>query len=532
VFSSFHRQDQAWAAAQSMGRLYNSEEGPKSVLSSDLKDATNAQQFELTKVMLKEFLVGFGVPITPYVELVLGLIGPRLVLFHDYESVVTTTGIMMGEAIAKPSLTLLNLCIEELAFLRYTDSTDLLTSNWAAPSRYWRFVHIGGDDHILYGPVDYLRSVTKLHQSVGSIISEEKHSISNVMVKYCERVLNIGNLQYRKAFDFNQQDKSIIVDNIKVRLLERGLSTMQKKDNKNTAIGKSGQLVKSLEWLVKDDIHWSEDKVVSIRDLFIARMGPLLPSRNTHPRAFAAIMLPMSVGGFGLGLKSEIDGLVNQLPDPHKWLLCKMHMGHSVAKDLRKFRKLNTTLSVRGIKSIKELEEKIISQFEDYPQMVNAQSRKDALAPFWDSSGRNPRKAEELAAEAGILSFSEFAKRATRGNLFQTLLLETEKISQFGTRTFVQAYHKLWGECEEDGLNVYRHFELPTTNILKLIDQSIGQQWFFDINQETAADIGPYCEVGDPDEIFDFIDTTYIKKYTMGFPNLVVGKSFIGLATM
>jgi hypothetical protein len=515
-----------------MGALYNElDEEPKSVLSSDLKDATNAQQFELTKVMIKGFMRGYGIQYSPYVELVVETIGPRLVLFHDYDSVVSSTGIMMGEAIAKPSLTLLNLCIEELSFLKYTGKTNLLTSHYGAPSRYWRFCHIGGDDHIMYGPPDYLRSVTRLHESVGSIISEEKHSISNVMVKYCERVLNIGNLQHRKAFNSSDQSKSIIVDNIKVRLLERGQSTMQKKDNKNAAIGKSSQLVRSLEWLVKDDVHWSEDKVISIRDLFISRMGPLLPSRSTHPKAFAATMLPQVIGGFGLGLSSELDGLVGKLPDPHQWLLTKMSMNHSVVKDLRMFRKLNTTLSVRGIKSIKQLEDTIIGQFEDYPNMVNAKTRKDALAPFWVLAGGNPRKAEELAAEAGILSFSEFAKRATRGNLFQTLLLDTEKVSQFGTRTFVEAYQKLWGQCEDAGLNVYRHFDLPKSNIKSIIDNNVGQQWFFDINQETAADIGPYCEVGDPDEIFDFVETTYIEKYTKGFPNLTIGKRFIGVDT-
>jgi hypothetical protein len=315
---------------------------------------------------------------------------------------------------------------------------------------------------------------------------------------------------------------------VKVRLLERGISTLQKKDNKNAAIGKASTLVKTLDWLSCDNIHWSYDKVISIRDLFVERMGPLLPSRNTHYRAFMATMLPQSVGGFGLGLSRELDGIVDRLPDPHKWLLTKMSRGHDCIKELRIFRKLNTTLSVRGIKSIRELEEKIIGQFEDYPNMVNAKERREALAPFRDLADGNPRKMEELAANAGILSFSEFAKRATRGNLFQTLLMGTEEITQFGTRTYVETYKKVWSQCEEVGLDVYRHLDLPRTNISKIISENIGKQWFFDINQETATDIGPYCEVGDPDEIYMFVDTTYIKKYTEGFPNLVVGKSLIG----
>jgi hypothetical protein len=119
VFSSFHRQDQAWEAVKGLCRSERPYLAPgEAVLSSDLKDATNAQQWELTKSILKGFIQGYKLSFrSSYVDLVLGTIGPRLVLLSDNTSVLTTVGIMMGEAIAKPSLTLLNRSIEEAAFI-------------------------------------------------------------------------------------------------------------------------------------------------------------------------------------------------------------------------------------------------------------------------------------------------------------------------------------------------------------------------------------------------------------------------------
>jgi len=291
VFSSFHRQDQTWEAVKGMCLKKQLSLPPgHAVLSSDLKDATNAQQWSITKAMLQGFIRGFGLSFSDsYVELVLGTIGPRLVLFPDDTSVLSKVGIMMGEAIAKPSLTLLNLSIEELAFLDHTNGLDLLSTSDPAPYRDWRYLHIGGDDHLAMGPIPYLNLITDYHLRAGSHISPGQHGYSRICVKYTERLVNLQNLQYKQPFNREDYSRSIIVDSVKVRLLERGQSTMLKKDNKNVAIGKSEQLGGCLQWLPTDNRFWTYTKKASIRALFVERMGSLLPRQSVNPRAFAAI---------------------------------------------------------------------------------------------------------------------------------------------------------------------------------------------------------------------------------------------------
>jgi len=172
------------------------------VLSSDLKDATNAQQWELTKSILRAYIEGAKLSFRPdYVDLVLNTIGQRLVLFPDETSVLSKVGIMMGEAIAKPSLTLLNLSIEELSFLEHCGAEEMLSSNDPAPYRDWRFLHIGGDDHLAKGPISYLNQITHNHGLAGSHISPGQHGYSRRCVKYTERLLNLENLKYKQPFN-------------------------------------------------------------------------------------------------------------------------------------------------------------------------------------------------------------------------------------------------------------------------------------------------------------------------------------------
>jgi hypothetical protein len=529
VFSSFHRQDQAWEAVKGLVKIKDiSLNRTQYVLSSDLKDATNAQQWDVTKVMLQSFINGYGLSFRPeYVDLVLGLIGPRLVLFKDNSHVVTKTGIMMGESIAKPSLTLLNLAVEELAFLKHCRAPGLLMTDDPAPNRDWRYCHIGGDDHLVKGPAGYLNRLTNVHLAAGSHISPGQHGYSKICVRYTERLINLQNLQYRQPFHSEDYSLSTIVDSVKVRLIERGQSTLIKKDNKNVAIGKSTQLGGCLEWLPKDDRFYTHDKKVSIRNLFIERMGPLLPRKATHPRAYHAIHLPVEIGGYGLGLKSEYKYMLDNSPEPHKWLLSKAITGANVKRDLTIFRTLNTNTSTRGVESIQSFQQKIIDQLSEYPRMVNAMNWWEVKQKF-PSPDNNARYTIARAAEAGILSFEEFAKRATRGNLFQSLLMGEGDLKVFNTRPYVDQYRKVWSMCEDQDLDIYPIIDLSNEEIARAV-KDIAPQWYFDINQTTSMDIG-FWDPNDPDsETWDFQDDTYINKYTTGFPNLTVGLSALGL---
>jgi len=532
VFSSFHRQDQAWEEVKGMCRL-SQLSLPKghAVLSSDLADATNAQKWELTKSILRAFIQGFELSFKPeYVELVLGTIGPRLVLFPDETSVLSKVGIMMGEAIAKPSLTLLNLSIEELSFLEHNNAEELLYNNEPAPYRDWRFIHIGGDDHLAMGPEPYLNRITNNHLLAGSHITPGKHGFSRICVKYTERLLNLRNLPYKEPFNRKDYSLSIIVDSVKVRLLERGQSTMIKKDNKNVAIGKSQQLGGCIAWLPTDSRFYTETKKASIRALFVERMGDLLPRKAVNPRAFAAIHLPAKVGGFGLGMPHELQKFLMESPEPHQGLIYKAHLGFNVKADLRIFRRLNTNTASRGIESIQELQERIIGQLSDYPNMINAIEWKEVKKQFPDSNN-NARKTIALAADAGILSIEEFAKRATRGNLFQELLLGKEEQKSFNTRPYVQTYKNIvWPYAEDEGLLDYSGgaSSLTSDQIVTAIDEMLPA-WYFDVNQITSLDYG-FWDPDNPDtETWEFGEDTYINKYTQGLPSLSIPPHKLGI---
>jgi len=436
---------------------------------------------------------------------------------------------MMGEAIAKPSLTLLNLAIEELTFLQYCGAEDLLFTDDPAPYRDWRYLHIGGDDHLAKGPTDYLDLITYNHKLAGSHISPGKHGYSRLYVKYTERIVNLQNLQYKKPIDFSDYSRSIIVDTVKVRLLERGLSTMIKKDNKNVAIGKSQQLGNVLEWLPKDNRFFTETKIESIRSLFVERMGPLLPRKATNPRAYAAIHLPTSVGGYGLGMSHELQKFLRDSPEPHKGLIYKSFKGVNVKKDLRVFRSLNTNTSTRGIEDIQELQERIIGQLSDYPNMINAISWSELRQKFPDPDN-NPRRVIATAADNGYLSIEEFAKRATRGNIFQELLMGTKELKLFNTRPYVKTYcYKIWPYAEEEGLVAMASLADSLTNSeIAIAIKNMVPAWYFDINQMTTLDLGFWDPEHPETETWDFHEDTYINKYTQGLPSLYVSPGKLG----
>jgi len=377
------------------------------------------------------------------------------------------------------------------------------------------------------GPIPYLNLITDYHLRSGSHISPGQHGYSRICVKYTERLLNLTNLKYKQPFNGEDYSHSIIIDSVKVRLLERGLSTMLKKDNKNVAIGKSQQIGGCLEWLPNDDRFWTYDKKASIRALFIERMGHLLPRQSVNPRAFAAVHLPSKIGGYGLGFKDELQKWLYLSPEPHQWLIAKAAMGLNVKEDLKIFRKLNSNTSVRGVERILEYQQEIIDRLSDYPTYINAISWWELKSQF-PSENQNAKFTIAKAADAGILSIEEFAKRVTRGNLFQELLLGKKDLTVFNTNKYVDTYKKLvWPYCEKEGFSDWEIPLLTTKEIAVAIDEMVPT-WYFDTNQITTFDIGTI----DPDtgeETYEFVDGTYTSMFTKGLPSLSIPTYRLGI---
>lgn len=518
VFSSFSRMDQAWAATEMVAKV-KYDPSRHWVLSSDLKDATNAQQFELTKALIRGFLSGYGEIVNPsYLELVLGTIGPRLISFGgEFLSVLTTKGIMMGEAIAKPSLTLLNLSIEELAFLEFTKAEERLYNTDPSPYRDWRCCHIGGDDHLAVGPLGYLEGITRNHRHAGSHIAAGKHGYSRSAVKYTEKILNIEN------FPSKDPDR-IIVDSVKVRLLERGLSTLMAKDNKNVAVGKSAQLARTIEWL--PEYCYPPGKIQSIRNLFIKRMGTLLPREHSNPKAFAAIHLPPILGGYGLGGR-EVKKYLAAAPEPHQRLLSKMILGVEVVDELSLLRKLNHNPSTRGVESIDQYERDLATQVNAFASQYGCISWSDFQERF---RGANNRITIANGYREGWMSVSDFAKRVTRGTLFQHLLMGTAKAKEFQTVPWVQTYRNIWDRLMDlVGPYSIPDWDLYTDKQLNRLIQNCNKVWYLDSNRLATFDLG--IEDDNPDgehETYDFVQAPWLFGARIGMPDLSVGKHFVG----
>jgi hypothetical protein len=511
-----------------------------------LKDATNRQEFSYTKILLKGFLLGYGFQLGPYYDLVMSLIRERIVKFPDGELEITSRSIMMGEAIAKPSLTLNNLVNEELAYRRFCGFR--LDLPWQdVPQREWRVVHIGGDDHLLHGPPGYLDLMTKNLKKSGAMISVEKHGISKKAVKYTEKFINIQNIMknIKRDLPLNPEDPkdAIIVDSIKVRLLEKGLSTLLAKDNKNVAVGKASQFARTIEWLPRE--LYPYNSIMVYRELFIKRMGSLLPSRHKNPRAFAQVFLPIEIGGYGLGPWSEVVDWLRQSPYPIQKMISKLQHGADIRHELRLLRRINTNPSRRGVSTDKvgEFRDTLLGQLEDYPDMVDA-VRFDQLRVMFP--GSDPRDTLRQAAGNGWLSFEEYADYITRGLIFRELLVNNEgRKESFNSRPMVQTMYHIYDELMDltDGFDVPDWDNLPWREVKALVFGA-KIQWYFDTNQITSFDRASdtrdsdnykdspdrESDSGEPEEeseSFDFYDAPYISGWSRGQPTLVVPPSFV-----
>jgi hypothetical protein len=469
---------------------------------------------------------GFGWEINDYITLCVGLISPRIIEFSDGKTIISNKGIMMGEPLAKPTLTLLNLCIEEIAYLKFLGKENILHSTKPAPNRDWRYVHIGGDDHLVFGPPSYLDLITDIHIKSGSRISPGQHGRSKIAVKYTERVINITNLVHRKVVDSDNYSNSLIVDSVKVRLMEIG--PWGGKDNKNVAIGKSKQFIGTLTWLPDDPVYWPMTKKISIRDLFIERMGVYIPSRKLHPKLFASVLLPQELGGYGLGLPHEYMEAYLGSPKPTRGLINKALSGLDIRKERKYFSILNSNVAVRGCEKLTNLIETMKGQLNDYPSMVEGKTLYRLTTEIPEISEMDARRKVAYLASKNIFSFSEYVKMATRGNLFQELIMGKVDLSMYNTRAYFETYRSLWKKVEDEtDLLEWGDFILPCTSveISKLVKD---QEYYFDIKQNTATDFGPDIEgIEFDDEIYHFGESDYLQKYSRCLPDLNIGTEFI-----
>jgi hypothetical protein len=523
VWSSFSKQDQCWEAMRILTKvktLYCRDGSHCLTLSSDLKNATNVQRYGLSRALIDGFCTGYGLidrSNTEYYSIVLDLIGPRLIEFPDHETILTKRCVPMAEPLAKPCLTLLGLAVEELAFLKYEKRLDLLSSDEPDPYRDWRAFHLGGDDHLAYGPRGYLDLITQCHIDSGSQVGLGKHGISATLVKYTEKLVFVKNMKYHVPFkELNNPltySTNIFVDSIKIRLLERGQSAMMSKDDKNVAIGKSNNLIRSIEYMGHSG--FPDYMLEMIHDLFIKRMGPFLPSQYLRPKVFALAHLPISLGGYGLGRSRDLLYWLSKSPLPHQLLIGKLLTGADCRQEFHLIRRLNSNPSKRGVAELREYTLSLVDKLSDTKLRTLSYGEIKDLAP-----GEDFRMCYSLATAKGVYTLKDFGDIVTRGTIFQSLLLGT-RVKEFNSFPLWVTYRQIWDTLMEG----VQGFDIPDWENLtpQVIISAI-----YGMDKVTFIDGQQTIVFRSPEDAF-FREYTLEDALKFGAPHLSIGLRSLGL---
>jgi len=511
--SSFTRGDQTWEALKSFGTQKHSRKF--SMLSSDLTAATDTISFKVARQLLRGFIngCGFSYEDNPYINTVLGLIGPREVEMPSGDVIITNCGVMMGEAIAKPVLTIYGLAMEEIAYLKTLNSLNLLTSNYS-PEVYWRKFHLGGDDHLAYGPNKYLDNITKTHIRAGSQISGDKHAKSSIAVKYCERMVSVRNLPYRRNKPY---ENSPVVDSIKVRLMTQGQSTLLSKDQKNVAVGKASQISKTLNWLPHT---YDGDRIKTIQNLFIVRMKGLIPSEEMDKPGFNSVCLPKTLGGYELGLTKDLKTHLQSATYLIQCVANAIYLGDKPTESLKALKRLNRNVSKRAIGGLQDYAEEIKLHFNEYPSISGAVSASKIIE---DYPADGFMESKRLAEADGYLSVSDFAESVTRGTLFQELLQPGSERLNFQTKEWRDEYrHVRKVLIEEVSMYGKPDYDMFNIDVFRNRLSQINTEYFVKPKSITTFDFG--IEEDD----FDFQDRELLEGFLTGRPALRCPTRMIG----
>jgi len=322
----------------------------------------------------------------------------------------------------------------------------------------WRAFAVGGDDHIAYGPRVYLELITSNHFAFGSKISLPKHGYSNVAVKYCEKILllrdrNLNVSTWAINNSSESYEESVWVDSIKVRLLSPLTKSMDCEDDRNTAIGKSGSLGRSLAWL--NPTYFTNDWCNVVLQRFVSRMYPYLPNPiGKNASLYNVLKLPQDLGGLGLMQKGErLIDVISFCPAPTRAfvkILIKSLVGEDtgltdddMTRLARAHRRLCTANSARGIakeSTTHDIEEFLLKRKSFSIAEMKARFPKMGMRALFSSS-----------KAAGYYPTDEAVATLSRSTTFMDALRANKRAS-YATSTWRKRYHELWKFSESVGV--------------------------------------------------------------------------------
>lgn len=344
----------------------------------------------------------------------------------------------MGEPLTKAVLTLLNLSCEEIAIREYL-GRDFNTPV-AVP---WRCFVVGGDDHLAVGPMDYLQGITHAHISLGSMISEEKHAISALAVRYCEKFLEVKNFwRPFRLRDINNSteayEASPFVDSIKVRLLSPVSKSLEVQTDRNIAIGKAKSLGKTLRWLNVD--HFPTKWVEMVRERFLLRMKSYLPRRGTS--LFYQLLLPQGLGGLGIYLDSDLEEIGKRLLPPTEGVIRSILEGKPNEADIRILKGFPNNCSLRGY----TIKDRVYEGLDDnvaqlaYDEIRNIAVGFDDIDLYKEPMSLTIRKLRKH----GWFTLEDTYTTVLRGFLFAEILSGEAKANVYNTEPWKSRYATLW----------------------------------------------------------------------------------------
>nr|WAK75267.1 MAG: RNA-dependent RNA polymerase [Narnaviridae sp.] len=433
------RTDQAWQFLYLMRRS-TPKEG-NLILSSDLKEATDAIPLQVALTLLEGFTEGLNLSHREELRLANHLISSPREFISDEWVFHSTRGVMMGEPMTKVVLTLLNLCMEHLAFTSYrlqNKDEDL----------HWRSFSIAGDDHIVIGPPEYLEKITRNHRIYGSMISPDKHATSKRLVMYCEKLIVFENLKYFQennvpSINYSMENyiASPWVDSIKIRLISPWSKAVELRNEKNVAIGKGKSLGRTLQWLRRE--FFSKKMIHMIRDRFFQRMGPLLPSRESG--VYWHLLLPENLGGLGLMVDDDAEDLVKHLPSLTKYFIKSLSDGKEInVKHIESLRAFTSNTSYRGYTLEKEdfrYADYFLKNLELTTQVV---TWKDILTEFNPDKELSAMMVTKRRQKAYVLSLPEIRDKLYRPILTKSIMSGNSTPAPYNTQGFKRRYAELW----------------------------------------------------------------------------------------
>jgi hypothetical protein len=426
-------------AKDSSWKEWNSSYDDFLLLSSDLSQATDHCSHEVGYQLMTGLLDGLGLS-NDYFNLCVELqtCNRRIISPIINESYDCVTGILMGDPGTKVVLTMFNLAAEQEAALTFFEGH-------IPPDVHWRNFACAGDDHIAFGPREYLKAISQAHRDNHMVVSEDQNFRSDRLSRYCEQFIYMdGTVKPYQGRNLNRApyEENCFVDALKIRLLSREVKGQEARDEKNPAIGKGSALSSYIEWSAPG---FRNHMVLGVSRYFHSRMYSLL--EGVH----LLRLMPCQLGGLGHcpDFRSEDWAwMVSNLSKEHINAICYIKSkGDRCTEVLRCLRIPSSRGFRRGLASTDEDDLVCLFLLGGATTGTVARDADDVLKDIgWSEEQLSRTRMAyklKLLSQRGFYSEQYIVSKFRRTSTFKKLLTSGEKPKDFRTVSFDTKYKRM-----------------------------------------------------------------------------------------